>query len=106
MRACFKNRPVRGPGLQWGQNRPVPCRPRALTRRFRGFLKHALKRMRTETRRGIDRLIPPLNPRAGHEWLLRAARRILVAWLVAGPGAIWVAHPQPRSTLPNAAGHW
>src|SRR5260370_40494941 len=66
MRACFKNRPVRGPGLQWGQNRPVSCSPRALTRHFRGFLKYALKRMRTETRRGIDRLIPPLHPRAGH----------------------------------------
>src|SRR5258708_4905901 len=40
--ACFKNRPVRGPGLQWGQNRRVSCRPRALTRRFRGFSKQAL----------------------------------------------------------------
>ena len=43
LRACFKNRPIRGPGLQWGQNRHVSCRPRALTRRFRGFLKHALR---------------------------------------------------------------
>src|SRR5712692_5545419 len=42
LRACFKNRPVRGPGLQWDQNRRVSCRPRALTRRFRGFLKQAL----------------------------------------------------------------
>src|SRR2546428_8548859 len=41
--ACFKNRPVRGPGLQWGQNRRVSCRPRALTRHFRGFSKHALR---------------------------------------------------------------
>src|SRR6266705_7101536 len=65
MKACLKNRPVRGPGLQWGQNRLVPCRPRALTRRFRGFLKHALKRMRSKTSRGIDRWIAPLNPRAG-----------------------------------------
>ena len=40
---CFKNRPVRGPGLQWGQNRRVSWRPRAFKRRFRGFLKHALR---------------------------------------------------------------
>src|SRR5712692_3554553 len=65
-----------------------------------------MKRMRTETRRGIERLIAPLNPRAGHEWSGRAARLILVGWLVAGPGATWVANPQPRATPPNAAGHW
>ena len=47
-----------------------------------------------------------MNPRAGHECLRRAARLILVGWLVAGPGAIWVANPQPRSTPPNASGHW
>src|SRR5207245_8070101 len=42
LRACFENRPVRGPGLQGCRNRIVSCRPRALTRRFGGFLKHAL----------------------------------------------------------------
>src|SRR5437899_5155799 len=28
LRARFKNRPVRRPGLKWGQNRRVSCRPR------------------------------------------------------------------------------
>ncbi len=42
LRRCFRNRPVRGPGLQRGEYRRVSCRPRALTRRFRGFSKHAL----------------------------------------------------------------
>ena len=42
LRACFENRPVRGPGLQGCRNPIVSCRPRALTRRFGGFLKHAL----------------------------------------------------------------
>src|SRR6266446_1857482 len=45
LRARFKNRPVRGPSLQWGQNRRVSCRPRALTLRFRGLLKHALSKI-------------------------------------------------------------
>src|SRR5260221_4222518 len=65
-----------------------------------------MRRMRTETTRGIDRLIARLNPRAGHEWLRRAASLILAGWLVAGPGAIWVANPQPRAAPPNASGHW
>src|SRR5260370_22747421 len=43
LRICSKNRPVRGPGLQWGENRRVSCRPRALTRRFRGSSKPALR---------------------------------------------------------------
>ncbi len=42
LRACFKNRPIRGPGLQRSRLPAVSCRPRALTRRVRGFLKHAL----------------------------------------------------------------
>ena len=42
LRACFENRPVSGPGLQGCRNRIVSCKPRALTRRFGGFLKHAL----------------------------------------------------------------
>ncbi len=42
LRRCFRNRPVRGPGLQRGEYRRVSCRPRALTRRFREFSKHAL----------------------------------------------------------------
>jgi len=42
---CFGrgNRPVRGPGLQGCRNRIVSCRPRALTRRFGGFLKQDLE---------------------------------------------------------------
>src|SRR5260370_26654977 len=43
LRACFKNRPVRGPGLQWDQKRRVCVRARAFRRRSRGFLKHALR---------------------------------------------------------------
>src|SRR5260370_5690311 len=43
LRLCSKNRPVRGPGLQWSENRRVSCRPRALTRRFRGSSKQALR---------------------------------------------------------------
>src|SRR5712692_3615286 len=65
-----------------------------------------MRKMRTETRRGIDRLIAPLHPRAGHEWLRRAARLMFVGWLVAGPGAAWVANSQPRAAPLNASGHW
>src|SRR6266853_6187729 len=65
-----------------------------------------MRRMRTETRREIDRLIARLNPRAGHVWLRRAASLILAGWLVAGPGATWVANSQPRAAPPNASGHW
>src|SRR5260370_28879179 len=41
-RACFKKRPVRGPGLQGFRILAVSRRPRALTRRPPTILKHAL----------------------------------------------------------------
>ena len=43
LRACFKTRPVRAPGLQKARIVTEFCRPRALTRRFAGVFKHALK---------------------------------------------------------------
>jgi hypothetical protein len=54
LRVCFENRPVRGPGLQGCRNRIVSCRPRALTRRFGGFLKHALKELQSALRHARD----------------------------------------------------
>src|SRR3989442_11924135 len=42
LRACFKNRPVRGPGLQGLRILAISRRPRALTRRPPTILKHAL----------------------------------------------------------------
>jgi len=45
LRACFENRPVRGPGLQDCGLPAIFCRPRALTRRFCGFFKHAPSRI-------------------------------------------------------------
>src|SRR5260370_35588321 len=42
LRACFKNRPVRGPGLQGFVILAISRRPRALTRRPPPILKHAL----------------------------------------------------------------
>jgi hypothetical protein len=43
-RACFKMRPVRGPGLQGCRTSAGSCRPRALTRRWQAISKHALGR--------------------------------------------------------------
>ena len=43
LRACIKNRPVRGPGLQGFGILAISRRPRALTRRPPIILKHALK---------------------------------------------------------------
>src|SRR5260370_22774816 len=42
LRAAFKNRPVRGPGLQGFVILAISRRPRALTRRPPTILKHAL----------------------------------------------------------------
>ena len=42
LRACFKNRPVRGPGLQGFVILAISRTPRALTRRPPTILKHAL----------------------------------------------------------------
>src|SRR6266705_956452 len=41
VRACFKNRPVRGPDLQGFGILAISRRPRALTRRPSTILKHA-----------------------------------------------------------------
>src|SRR6266849_9696955 len=41
--ACFKNRPVRGPGLQGFRLLAISGTPRALTRRPPTILKHALR---------------------------------------------------------------
>ncbi len=43
LRACFKNRPVRGPGLQGFGILAISRRPRALTRRPPSISKHALR---------------------------------------------------------------
>ena len=40
---CLKTRPVRVPGLQATGFSPKSCRPRALTRRGSGVLRHALR---------------------------------------------------------------
>ena len=47
LRACFKNRPVRGPGLQGFRILAISRRPRALTRRPPTISKHALMRRRS-----------------------------------------------------------
>ena len=44
VRACLEIRPVRGPGLQPRAIWAVSCRPRALTRRFGGIFKQALRK--------------------------------------------------------------
>ena len=44
LRASFKTRPVRAPGLQAAGFAAHSCRPRALTRRGAGVLKHPLSR--------------------------------------------------------------
>src|SRR6266852_3952883 len=43
LRACFKNSPVRGPGLQGFGILAISCRPRALTRRPPTILKPVLR---------------------------------------------------------------
>jgi hypothetical protein len=43
LRACFKNRPVRGPGLQGFRILAISRRPRTLTRRPPTIIKHALR---------------------------------------------------------------
>ncbi|SRR5260370_5366206 len=71
LRACFKNRAIRGPGLQWGQNRHVSRRPRALTRRFRGFLKHALRNSSgAESRRQFQEFARSLIDAPTEQWKL------------------------------------
>ena len=78
LRACFNNRPVRGPGLQGFRILAVSRRPRALTRRPPTILKLALNGARgrtcTRTREGLS--FVPLRwatraAGAGHKWCPR-----------------------------------
>ena len=78
LRAGFKNRPVRGPGLQSFRILAVSRRPRALTRRPPTILKQALSGARgrtcTCTREGLS--FAPLHwatraAGAGHQWCPR-----------------------------------
>src|SRR6266568_7350495 len=94
LRACFENRPVRGPGLQGCRNRIVSCRPRALTRRFGGFLKHALKgspcpiagrKRRAKIREGRGAAPPGTQPRGSGSSINGLASSILGLTRRAGP---------------------
>ena len=83
LKACLKTRPVRAPGLQMTGFSAQPCRPRALTRRFPGVFKHALKDRTDKRSRQInfdgakldreavwkvrDAFFPPLRERARKE---------------------------------------
>jgi hypothetical protein len=65
LRACFKNRPVRGPGLQGFGILAIPRRPRALTRRPPTILKHALK---PPSKPGAANPAIASRFNAGHHW--------------------------------------
>src|SRR6266446_8285013 len=77
LRACYINRPVRGPGLQGFGILAISRRPRALTRRPPTILKHALRVAGREVRgQAVHARWSAMIPRRDEKTALCACRRL------------------------------